>query len=81
MAGLFDTKIAHPTYAKNISIESVPAFIRSIQWARQTGYNQDKRKALILAQNRAKANINNIRLSPQVRMRYSQIAQINIPEK
>ena len=69
----------YPQLAQKIRISSPLEFRRSIARVMADGYSARDQKALVLAQNRAKAQLNRRDLSPQKRMQFMEIARIQVP--
>ncbi len=67
--------------AKAISITSPTAFRKSISTLRKGGLQRNERRGLILAQNRASAQLKRKNLSPKERRQFSTIARIKVPKK
>ena len=70
----------HKKLADIISIESPAAFRRSIQALKKGGLNATEKRALVLAQNRAKAMLKKRNLSDKERRELQAIARIRLPE-
>ena len=70
----------NPALARKIKISSVGEFIQSIQRVKADGYTVRDQRALTLAQNRAKAQLNRRNLSPQKRKQFMIISRIPIPK-
>ncbi|MEM4271215.1 MAG: hypothetical protein QXO70_03940 [Candidatus Pacearchaeota archaeon] len=64
-----------------ISIHSPEAFMESIRTFQKNGIQPKERKALILAQNRAKAMLKRKNLSSMERRQFREIAKIKIPHR
>jgi hypothetical protein len=70
----------HRNLARIISIESPAAFRRSIQTLKRGGLNATEKRALVLAQNRAKAMLKKRNLSAKERRELQVIARMRLPE-
>lgn len=78
---IFDIPVKSQYLARVISIESVAAFRKSVRTlSGQKSYNTEKYRALILAQNRAKASLKRKNLKPATRARFKTISKVNIPK-
>ena len=66
--------------ARDISITSPSAFRKSIRTIRKGGVTVKERRGLVLAQNRADAQLNRKNLSPKERREFSEIVRIRIPK-
>ncbi len=73
-------KAKDPRLARDITIVSPTAFRRSIKKLVNGGLTLKERRALILAQNRAKAQLKRTKLSGKERKQFFQISQIKIPK-
>lgn len=69
----------NPALARKIKISSVGEFLQSIQRVKSDGYTVRDQRALTLAQNRAKAQLNRRNLSPEKRRQFMVISRIQIP--
>ena len=69
----------HRELSKIISIESPKAFRDSIRTLKQRGIGAREKRALVLAQNRAKAMLKNRNLSPKERGELKAIARTSLP--
>lgn len=69
----------HPQLAQKIKISSPIEFRRSIQRVMADGYSVRDQRALVLAQNRAKAQLKRRNLSLMKRRQFTEIARIQIP--
>lgn len=69
----------HPSLARKISITSPAEFMRSIDRVMADGYSIRDRRALVLAQNRVRAQLNRKNLKPETRMKFMAISRIEIP--
>lgn len=67
--------------ANIVTIQSPIAFRESIKTLRKNGLQPKERRALILAQNRAKGMLKRKNLSPMERRQMGAIAKIKIPKK
>jgi hypothetical protein len=67
--------------AKKVSIESPSRFKQSIRTLKQGGLSLRERRALILAQNRARAMLKRRDLSAKERIQMRRISKIRIPKK
>jgi len=70
----------HRNLARIISIESPAAFRRAIQTLKRGGLNATEKRALVLAQNRAKAMLKKRNLSPKERRELQAIGRMRLPE-
>ncbi len=68
-----------PRLARDISIRSPREFRRSIRILSKGGLTLKERRGLILAQNRAKAQLNRKNLSAPERREFKEISRIKIP--
>ncbi len=66
--------------ARQISITSPAAFQRSIGIIKKDGVTLNESRALILAQNRAKAQLQRKNLSLRERIEFNTIANIKLPK-
>lgn len=66
--------------AKKVDITSPAAFRKSIKEMKKGKYTLNERRSLILAQNRAKAQLARKSLSPKERRQFTQITKIRIPK-
>ena len=78
-SGLFDTGKPNPRLARVISIESPTAFRKSVATLRKGGLTGTEKQALVLAQNRARAQLKRKNLSPKERRQFRAIAAIKLP--
>jgi hypothetical protein len=69
----------HKKLADVISIESPAAFRESIRRLRHMGIGATEKRALVLAQNRAKAMLKKRSLSPKERRELETIARMPLP--
>jgi hypothetical protein len=69
----------HRRLAEIISIESPAAFRGSIRTLKKMGIGAREKRALVLAQNRAKAMLKKKTLSPKERRELQQIANTPLP--
>ena len=69
----------HKTLADIISIESPAAFRQSIRRLKQLGIGPREKRALVLAQNRAKAMLKKRTLSAKERRELQSIARMPLP--
>ena len=76
---LFNNKIKSETIAKKISITSPGSFKESIYQLKKGGLSLHEYKALVQAQNRAKAQLNRKNLSEHERLQFSEIVNTKIP--
>src|SRR5882672_5964273 len=70
----------HKKLAEIISIESPAAFRGSIRKLKKMGIGAREKRALVLAQNRAKAMLKKRNLSAKERRELQAIARIRLPE-
>jgi len=70
----------HKKLANIISIESPAAFRASIRKLKRMGLGATEKRALVLAQNRAKAMLKKRNLSAKERRELQAIARIRLPE-
>lgn len=63
-----------------ISIKSPAAFRRAIKILKRGDFTLREMRALVLAQNRAKAQLNRRNLSPKERRQFREISKIRIPK-
>jgi len=77
--GLF-FKAKSKRLARDVTIVSPAGFRRSIKKLVNGGLSLKERRALILAQNRATAQLKRKNLSGKERKQFSQISQIRIPK-
>ncbi len=75
--GLFDTKVKSKKIASEISITSPAAFRESIKKLEKNGLTTHEERALILAQNRAKAQLHRKDLSPKERSQFKKISMMH----
>lgn len=66
--------------AKKVSIVSPEAFRRSIKTLQKGGLMLGEKRALVLAQNRARAILNKRNLSHEERVQFSRIAKMRLPK-
>lgn len=66
--------------AERISIESPEAFRASIKLLEENGLTKEERRALVLAQNRATAQLNRKNLSDKEIREMTEISKIRIPK-
>src|SRR6185503_17763199 len=69
----------HKKLADIISIESPAAFRESIRRLKRVGIGATEKRALVLAQNRAKAMVKKRNLSPSERIQLQSIARMSLP--
>ena len=69
----------HKKLADIISIESPAAFRESIRRLKRVGIGAREKRALVLAQNRAKAMVRKRNLSPSERRQLRSIARMPLP--
>lgn len=67
--------------AKKISIKSPSAFKSSIKKLEKGGLTTREKRGLVLAQNRAKAQLKRKNLSKKEREQFKEISKIKIPKK
>ena len=67
-------------YFSGICIESPAAFRRAIQTLKRGGLNATEKRALVLAQNRAKAMLKKRNLSSKERRELHAIGRMRLPE-
>jgi hypothetical protein len=72
-------KPKNKSLAKIITITSVKGFKDSIRKLRKKGITTEEKRALVLAQNRARAHLKKKTLSPSVRKRFKAIAKLKLP--
>jgi len=77
---LFDIKVKHKRLARKISITSPTSFRKSIKELKKGGLNRKEKSALVLAQNRARAQLNRKNLSMKERKQFRQISKIKLPK-
>ncbi len=70
----------HRTLSEIISIESPGAFRKSIAILRKIGIGAREKRALVLAQNRARAMLKKRTLSPKERRELDAIARMRLPD-
>jgi hypothetical protein len=70
----------HRKLSEVISIESPAAFRESIRELRKTGIGAREKRALVLAQNRARAMLKKRSLSDKERRELQAIVQMRLPE-
>lgn len=80
MRTIFTTPIRSQARANKISIRSPDTFRRSIAALKKGRYTLGDYRALILAQNRARAQLRRRGLSAKERMQFSEIVRIRIPK-
>ncbi len=80
--GLFGSKPKSKRIAKIISITSPTAFRRSIRILKKDGggLSLHEKRALVLARNRAGAQLDRKDLSPKERKQFREITKISIPK-
>lgn len=66
--------------AKKISIKSPNAFRKSIRELKKGGLSLREKRALVLAQNRARAQLNRSDLSVKERLQFISISNMKIPK-
>lgn len=66
--------------ARKISITSPTSFRESIRKLKQGGLNTKEKRALVLAQNRARAQLKRKHLSMKERKQFRQISNIKLPK-
>ena len=71
-------KAKNERIAKNISIKSPTAFRKSVRTLRRGGINTYERRSLVLAKNRAAAQLNRKNLSRQERVQFRKIANMRV---
>lgn len=77
---LFNIPVKNRSLSRKISITSPTAFKRSIRELKKGGINIKEKRALVLARNRAKAQLNRKNLSPKERKQFREISKINLPK-
>lgn len=77
---MFDIPVKSKRRAEMISIESPAKFKKSIVELEKGSYTLADQRALILAQNRAKAMLNRKDLSDKERREMSEISKIKVPK-
>lgn len=77
---MFDSSPKSKRLAKIISIKSPEAFEESIRKIKKGGVTLHEKRGLILAQNRAKAQLSRKNLSVEERMEMDIIAKMKLPE-
>jgi hypothetical protein len=70
----------HRKLADIITIESPAAFRESIRKLKKMGISAREKRALVLAQNRARAMLKKKSLSPRERKELQEIARMRLPE-
>lgn len=65
--------------ARDISITSPVAFQKSIRTIKKDGVTLKEKRALVLAQNRARAQLKRSNLSMKERIEFARIANIRLP--
>lgn len=78
--GIFNTGKPNKRIANAINIKSPTAFKESITKLRKGGVTGKEKKALVLAQNRAKAQLKRKHLSSNERKQFRQIVKIKLPK-
>ena len=73
-------KPKYPSIARKISITSPFTFKESIKSLTKGGLNLKEKRALVLAQNRARAQLKRKNLSSKERKQFKAISKINIPK-
>ncbi len=77
--GLFDIKPKSKRLARIISIKSPQDFIRSIRIIKKGGVTLQEKRALVLAQNRARAILKK-KISLKERIEFIKISKIKLPK-
>ena len=77
---LFTKGVRSKARAEIISIKTPGLFRRSIEVLKRGNYTINDRKALILAQNRARAQLKRRNLSDKERRQFREISRIYIPK-
>lgn len=79
MAGSLFFPARNERLARIISIRSPTAFRESIREVKRGGVTTEEFRALVLAQNRARAQLGRENLSPMERRQFSEISRIRLP--
>ncbi len=69
-----------PSLARRVSVESPKAFRQSIAVLKLGGLRPVEKRALVLAQNRARAQLNRKNLSSKERREFGTIVRIKLPK-
>lgn len=69
-----------PALARKISITSPAAFKKSIEILKKNGLTLREKRALVLAQNRARVQLKRKTLSARERREFTEISKIKIPK-
>lgn len=77
---LFKTGKPDPRLARIISIESPQSFKKSISRLKMDGITKKEKKALVLAKNRANAQLKRKNLSMKERKQFKEISKIKLPK-
>jgi len=80
MVGLFSGKPKNRKLARDTSITSPTAFRGSITELRKGGITTEEKRALVLARNRANAQLNRKNLSSNERRQFREIGRMKLPK-